>query len=471
LTSLIDISAKPGSCRVVLLATAICLYCSCSTAGEVTLSWSSPTNNVDGSPLTNLAGTMLHYGLSTGEYTDSVDVGNVTNATISGLLEGVTYYINGRPYNEQRIYGDFTTEVVWHSPDVTAPSIGGSPEVFLQADTNAQAVLPDLTDDVIVNDNCSATTDILLTQSPVAGTIIGLGDTTVTLTATDEAGNESSFLMTASVSDEPPPLTEIIAIEAEAGEITAPMVTVPDSTASGGAYIESADTNSGSADFTFNAHGGTYIVWALAKAGTPSPNAHDSFFVSMDAESEDVWDLFYDVPGGPSTNWAWDVISMRSGGSWSNNLADPATFQLGAGTHTLRLRGREVFAGIDRILITSDLQYDPASTVNSAPQVNAGEDQEITLPASTVTLDGTVTDDGLPEGMSLTTQWRQVSGPNMVTFGDETAIDTTAAFADVGTYELELTAADGELSSSDIIMITVNSPPRPMPPVNLRVIP
>ena len=54
---------------------------------------------------------------------------------------------------------------------------------------------------------------------------------------------------------------------------------------------------------------------------------------------------------------------------------------------------------------------------NGAPQVDAGPDQAITLPADTVTLTGTVVDDGRPSGV-LTHAWAQLSGPAPVVFGD-----------------------------------------------------
>jgi hypothetical protein len=92
---------------------------------------------------------------------------------------------------------------------------------------------------------------------------------------------------------------------------------------------------------------------------------------------------------------------------------------------------------------------------NAAPLVNAGLDQSITLPAS-ATLDGTVTDDGQPSPPgAVTTTWSMTSGPGMVTFGDASAVDTTADFAVAGTYVLRLTADDSALSSFDELRITV----------------
>jgi hypothetical protein len=80
----------------------------------------------------------------------------------------------------------------------------------------------------------------------------------------------------------------------------------------------------------------------------------------------------------------------------------------------------------------------PAPPVNQAPTVNAGSDQTITLPSG-ATLDGTVTDDGLPGGTAATT-WSKVSGPGTVTITNPNTIDTTATFNQAGIYVLRLTA-------------------------------
>lgn len=94
--------------------------------------------------------------------------------------------------------------------------------------------------------------------------------------------------------------------------------------------------------------------------------------------------------------------------------------------------------------------------MNAAPQVNAGPDQTITLPA-VANLAGAVTDDGLPNPPGqVTVAWSRESGPGTVSFGNASDAATTAAFSRVGTYVLKLTASDSELSDEDTVTITVN---------------
>ena len=103
-----------------------------------------------------------------------------------------------------------------------------------------------------------------------------------------------------------------------------------------------------------------------------------------------------------------------------------------------------------------------APPVNQPPVVNAGSNQTITLPAA-ANLNGTVTDDGLPNPpATVTVAWSKDSGPGTVTFTNSAATATTANFSVAGTYVLRLTASDGALSASTTVTITVN----PAPPVN-----
>ena len=60
-----------------------------------------------------------------------------------------------------------------------------------------------------------------------------------------------------------------------------------------------------------------------------------------------------------------------------------------------------------------------ANPANQPPVVNAGPNQTISLPTNTTALNGTATDDGLPNG-TLTLTWIQVSGPGTATISSPT---------------------------------------------------
>jgi hypothetical protein len=131
-----------------------------------------------------------------------------------------------------------------------------------------------------------------------------------------------------------------------------------------------------------------------------------------------------------------------------------ASFSTG-GVYVLRLTANDGGA--------PDVYDEVTITVNQAPIVEAGHDQIITLPDSAI-LDGTVTDDGLPDPPALFTVWSKVSGPDVVTFADANAINTTASFSTAGVYVLRLTANDGSAPDVyDEVTITVS----PTPPQNV----
>jgi len=97
------------------------------------------------------------------------------------------------------------------------------------------------------------------------------------------------------------------------------------------------------------------------------------------------------------------------------------------------------------------------SGTNQPPVVDAGPDQTIYLPDD-ASLDGTVTDDGLPDPpATVTTTWSKQSGPGTVTFDDASLIDAAAQFSEAGEYVLRLTADDSDLTAFDEVTIIVDS--------------
>lgn len=93
-------------------------------------------------------------------------------------------------------------------------------------------------------------------------------------------------------------------------------------------------------------------------------------------------------------------------------------------------------------------------TTNLPPIVNAGSDQSITLPAS-ATLSGSVSDDGLPAPANLSTSWNLVAGPGTVTMANPNVLSTNLSFSAAGTYTLQLSASDGQLTQTDNVIFFV----------------
>ena len=67
---------------------------STATTGSATLSWQPPTENADGSPLTNLAGYKIRYGTKSDTLTLEVNISNpgITTAMIEDLAPATWYF-------------------------------------------------------------------------------------------------------------------------------------------------------------------------------------------------------------------------------------------------------------------------------------------------------------------------------------------------------------------------------------------
>jgi RHS repeat-associated protein len=75
-----------------------------------------------------------------------------------------------------------------------------------------------------------------------------------------------------------------------------------------------------------------------------------------------------------------------------------------------------------------------------------------------LSLNATVTDDGLPSGGVLTSHWALISGPGLATFVDTALPATTVTFDAAGTYLLRLTATDTVFTAQTPVNVTVLAP-------------
>jgi probable HAF family extracellular repeat protein len=88
----------------------------------------------------------------------------------------------------------------------TTPPTGSCPTaVTASADANCQAPVPNLVPQVVASDNCTPAQSLVITQSPPAGTLLGLGSHPITMTVTDLSGNSSSCAVLFTVVDTTPP--------------------------------------------------------------------------------------------------------------------------------------------------------------------------------------------------------------------------------------------------------------------------
>ena len=106
-----------SAAEVVSLPTfTITVASTASTSNTVTLSWDAPTENADGSALTDLKGYKVHYGSESKSYSDVIQVANpgLTTYVVQNLPSG-TYYFAVTAYNtsgkESSLSGEVVTQV------------------------------------------------------------------------------------------------------------------------------------------------------------------------------------------------------------------------------------------------------------------------------------------------------------------------------------------------------------------------
>ena len=78
--------------------------------GSVTLAWNRSTDPI-------VAGYNVYYGGDSGAYTNEISAGNATNATISGLVQGTTYYFAATTYAVSGMESPFSSEISYLVPN------------------------------------------------------------------------------------------------------------------------------------------------------------------------------------------------------------------------------------------------------------------------------------------------------------------------------------------------------------------
>jgi hypothetical protein len=107
----IVISASDGQASTELPAFAIDVMA--YAMGVVTLTWVAPTENIDGSPLLDLAGYEIHWGPESGRYSDSVAIWHpgITTYLIENLAAG-THYFAIKAINSSGEFSGFSNEAL-----------------------------------------------------------------------------------------------------------------------------------------------------------------------------------------------------------------------------------------------------------------------------------------------------------------------------------------------------------------------
>ncbi len=81
-------------------------------SASLTIAWNAPTQNADGSPLTDLDGYRIHYGTSPGDYSDTIELNSpgVTSYVIENLAPG-SYFLAMTSVNADNLESDYSAEI------------------------------------------------------------------------------------------------------------------------------------------------------------------------------------------------------------------------------------------------------------------------------------------------------------------------------------------------------------------------
>ncbi len=195
----------------------------------------------------------------------------------------------------------------------------------------------------------------------------------------------------------------------------------------------------------------------------PIANAGSNKTITLPVNSVSLNGSKSSDPDGTIAGYAWKQVSGPSGASISNaNTATPVVSGLTAGQYTFQLTvtdnsGATATAQV-KIIVN-------AATVNQPPVANAGNNQTITLPANSVTLDGSGSED--PDGTITSYSWTKMSGPAQGTIVNATDASTLVNTLVQGTYVYILTVTDNDgATGADTVTITVNAASNQPPVAN-----
>jgi len=183
-----------------ILVAALALSAIAAPAATVHLAWDPPTHNTDGTSIEDLAGYVLAVAPQGQPLTETVTLPVTNRYAVTNLTEGAAYHAAVKAFNSLGNHSDFCPPLLFTVPDLTPPTITAARAVTIHIEGDEHPIpLPDYTDHAAATDNVDAPADIALTQSPATGTMIAPGAHTVTITATDRAGNAASAEITVTV--------------------------------------------------------------------------------------------------------------------------------------------------------------------------------------------------------------------------------------------------------------------------------
>src|SRR5438445_179527 len=191
----------------------------------------------------------------------------------SVTVSGTTYNLNSTSKTSPFLTGaggSTTTVTGTYALACTAPVVTCSSSLANgSAGASCQAAIPNVTGLVSVSGPCSP---VITGQSPAAGTMVGLGPHTITVTAQNSAGQIGRCQATFTVVDTTPPVTPTLADVTGQCSATA---TTPTTTEKGAGTVTGTTSN----PWTYNTQGTHVIHWTFSDGNGNSTTANQNVII------------------------------------------------------------------------------------------------------------------------------------------------------------------------------------------------
>jgi hypothetical protein len=303
-------------------------------------------------PVSGVAGYKLYQGGVSRAYTNSVNTGSTTQATVSNLSGGKTYYFAATTYTTNGIESDYSTELTY-----TVPA-AGTPVITLTSPTNGATynapATVHLAANVVTNGHTITQVQFLnngtlVNAVGVAPFVTDLGNVGAGVYSYsarlvyDSGLTVDSAAVAVTVAASRPPPAYPLTFSADSGTLTSPFLATNGIISQN---LQTTLTGSGEAiyDFTVNIPG-NYVVSAVLNAPDDGEN---SLYINVDGEPTDPL-MIWDIP--VNLGFTNEVVSWRGNATTGPDQFSPKIFTLTAGTHQLYVRGREANVQVESFTI------------------------------------------------------------------------------------------------------------------------
>ena len=309
-------------------------------AQSVTLAWNPSTN-------TDIANYEVYYGPASQTYTNFVTVGNVTNATISGLVEGGTYYFAAKAVTSSGLQSQFSNEASYQVPIPTnPPAIQVAPGSLAYGTLlSGAAKTNSFTVSNTGGGTLSGTATVSAPYSIVSGGTYNLGagqNQTVSVVfapatagtynqnVTLSGGGGAAVSLTASATNAPPiilPAISAINVDATDVDLSTPGLQIYSGTT---VQFSAITTNVQTWQWSYTVNGGSPVIYSSGAGAVTNVSYY--FDVSTEGNSYE-WTLV--VSNGQA--WAesqtnFEVETPPNGGTVTTNLIQGPTIAATSGT-------------------------------------------------------------------------------------------------------------------------------------------